>query len=489
MKTKEFISFALSLVMLVSTFSSFALTAEAEQNYKTARIKGIEYTYYIKDGTARVFCAFASSAIKNVVKIASKIKGKTVKTIDYIETRDSKAKTLIIPDCVERVGPTDRETLSGVMSFNLETIKIGKGLKTIKFNPFCCGKNFVVAKGNKKFSSEKGVLYNKSKTALYAYPADRKSKSVTIKKTVKTVKERAFCYSNIKTINLNNAEKVERDAFFRSKIEKIKLGAKLKIFTAEAFSNYEYTLKKVELNKNNKCFKLKNGVLFNKDYSKLVLYPPLKKGKTYHIPKTVKTVGKNAFYTDFDSKKLKKVIVPSSVTIVESGAFASDELEANIPSKVKKIGNRAYRKSGIKKAVFPKTVTSIGYEAFISCSNLKTVDMSKTKLKSIRDDTFCASGVTVVKFPKSLETIGRYAFCDTKLEKVTIPSSVKTVKLGAFFHCESFRQITVKGKNTELKYDCLSASYDDCPITIKAPKGSKAEKFAKKYNFIFKELK
>ncbi|MBQ7202739.1 MAG: leucine-rich repeat protein [Eubacterium sp.] len=469
MKTKvtKLLSVILTFVMLTSTLSAFAITANAEPAYKTTKIKGIAYTYYIKDGTACVLYATAGSSIKNVIKLASRIKGKKIKTIGYIETRESKAKTLIIPNCVERVGPTDRESLTGVTSFTLETIKIGTGLKTIKFNPFCCGKNFVVAKGNKHFSSEKGVLYNKNKTALYAYPADRKAKSVTIKRTVKTIKERAFCYSNVKTINLNNVEKVESDVFYRSKVTKVKLGAKLKYFTAEAFSNYEYSLKKIELNKKNKHFKLKNGVLFNKDCTKLVLYPPYRQGKTYRIPKTVKTVGKNAFYTDFDSKKLKKVIVPSSVTVVESGAFASDELEANIPSKVKIIGNRAYRGSGIKNAKLPKTVTSLGYEAFCSCFKLTSVDISKAKIKTIKQFTFCA----------------------TNVESVTIPKSVKTVKMYAF-DSDKLKRVTVKGKDTELKRYAIGnyAGYEEKP-TVVAPKGSKAEKFAKKYKFNFEVLK
>ena len=485
----------MALIMLVTSVSAFTLTANAYVEPKSASVDGVWFYYTVKDGKATIlYSADYNEPYKGkTFTFPSKIKGKKLVAIESFFLYSKTCKTMVIPDSVERLGSLKNgDFYAAISSDTVETIKIGKGLKTIKYNPFITGKKFIVSKDNKNFASEKGVIYNKKKTAIVAFPAGKKPKTYTLNKNVKVVKPFAFTWSVIKNINLNKVQKAYPEAFYGAEFKTVKLGKDAKSISAEAFTWCSY-ITKIQVNKNNKNFKVKNGVLFNKKGTKLVMFPKGKKKSAYTIPKKVNTVGKDAFAFCY---KLGKVSVPSSVTNIQSGAFNTYGLKVNLPKKVKKIGNRAYGSSNITKAAFPKTVTSIGYQAFCGCEKLKSVDMSKIKLKKIKQETFSFTSISSIKFPKGVEEIGYYAFGGTKLKTVTVPKSVKVIR-GFGFESDKLTKITVKGKDTELKAHALGYEYyyddevgDEVPrqITIVAPKGSKAEKFAKKYGFTFKAL-
>ena len=60
-----------------------------------------------------------------------------------------------------------------------------------------------------------------------------------------------------------------------------------------------------------------NGVLYNKDQTILLQYPKGKTNTSFEIPESVTSIGKYAFY--FAS--LSSIVIPSSVTTIELGAF------------------------------------------------------------------------------------------------------------------------------------------------------------------------
>lgn len=76
----------------------------------------------------------------------------------------------------------------------LKSITIPKNVKKLGAQVFYANpiKAFKVAKGNKYFSTKDGVLFNKKKTTLIAYPEEKTSKSYTIPSTVKTINASVF---------------------------------------------------------------------------------------------------------------------------------------------------------------------------------------------------------------------------------------------------------------------------------------------------------
>jgi len=78
------------------------------------------------------------------------------------------------------------------------------------------------------------------------------------------------------------------------------------------------SLTSIEVNSGNSSYSSKDGVLFNKDKTELILYPAGKQGQAYIIPKSVKTVRMRAFK---DCTNLTTVTIPNSVTKIEDDAF------------------------------------------------------------------------------------------------------------------------------------------------------------------------
>jgi len=103
------------------------------------------------------------------------------------------------------------------------------------------------------------------------------------------------------------------------------------------------------------------------------------------------------------------------------------------------------------KVTFPETlaITDIGQFAFSNFDyvakdpamgdEISEEDPTTTKQWFLGDDT-----ITEVVIPEGVETIGSYAFANlTKLEKVTLPSTLVRIEFGAFMGCTSLK--TVKG--------------------------------------------
>lgn len=75
-------------------------------------------------------------------------------------------------------------------------------------------------------------------------------------------------------------------------------------------------------------------------------------------------------------RRIKKVSIPDSVTLIEYGAFedCSNLREINIPDGVTSISDKAFCGcSRLRSITIPAGVTEIGYEAFYGCSGLSSI--------------------------------------------------------------------------------------------------------------------
>ena len=175
-----------------------------------------------------------------------------------------------------------------------------------------------------------------------------------------------------------------------------------------------------------------DGVLFNKDGSKLVAYPAAKQvpGGAYTMPAGVKEVASLAFNV------------------------ASATTKVNIPEGVRSIGSQAFKASGLTTVSLPESMRTIGANAFESCSGLAYVNIGGTS--SIGEKAFsqCPSLSTVNLRTdlNLLESVGAYAFSaeessdggddgsesgptatyNTAVQAIILPDSVTSVGTEAF---------------------------------------------------------
>ena len=178
---------------------------------------------------------------------------------------------------------------------------------------------------------------------------------------------------------------------------------------------------------------VEDGVLFNKDKTKIICYPAGKAGTSYTIPDSVTTIGYMAFGAH---KTLESITIPSSVTTIESYAF--------------------YNNTGLKNLVIPDSVTSLGETAFGGCSGLQSVDISDN-VTELLDSTFIdCSSLEQVELPENLERIRDTVFHEcSSLQEITIPAGVTRIGSAAFAGCASLDKVIYEGNAPEMFFSTV----------------------------------
>ena len=171
-------------------------------------------------------------------------------------------------------------------------------------------------------------------------------------------------------------------------------------------------------------------------------------GTTY----SVTTIGDNAFYT---CTSLTTINIPNSVTTIGDGAFSgcsgltSISVANNNPKYDSRNNCNAIIETatntlivGCKNTIIPNSVTSIGDNAFYTCTSLTTINIPNS-VTSIGDWAFCrCTNLTTIDIPNSVTYIGLEAFlsCES-LTTINIPNSVTSINAGAFRNCSSLSDI------------------------------------------------
>lgn len=102
-------------------------------------------------------------------------------------------------------------------------------------------------------------------------------------------------------------------------------------------------------------------------------------------------------------------------------------------------------------------VTSIGENAFFSCKSLTSITLPNS-VKRIKMGAFIfCSSLTSITIPNSVTTIedNAFLFC-SKLTSITIGNSVKSIGYCAFENCESLTEITIPNSVKSLGYEVFN---------------------------------
>ena len=319
--------------------------------------------------------------------------------------------------------------------------------------------NSVTSIGTKAFyncDSLTSITIPDSVTSIgnYAFEDCERLASVTIPDSVTSIGDWAFVFCDSLT--------------------SVTIGNSVTSIGTKAFYNCD-NLEKITVDINNKYYSNDEyGVLFNKDKTTLIQYPMGNTRTAYTIPDFVTSIGAYAFY---DCDRLTSVTIPDSVTSIGNDAFGycKSLTSITIPDSVTSIGYGAfYCCISLTSVTIGNSVTSIGGHAFYYCISLTSVTIGNS-VTSIGDGAFydCDS-LTSVTIPDSVTNIGICAFywCGS-LTSITIPDSVTIIGMDAFNDCDNLEKITVDINNKYYSNDEYGVLFNKAKTTlIQYPNGN-----------------
>lgn len=366
-------------------------------------------------------------------------------------TDSSKINKIIIEKGITNVGKYAFWGLG-----NLVSVEISDTVTNIGEEAFSNCKdlsNINVSKENQNYISENGILFNKNRTEIIIYPSGKKEEEYVIPSTVKKIKKQAFSRNNLRSIKMQDGiETIEKSAFEYSKLletiyivdtvkdidswafsyckklknvhipkgirylaqymfdscvslESIDIPSNIKIIRSDAFKGC-IKLKSINVNLENQYYSSENGILFNKDKTKIEIYPEGIENREYQVPDTISKIGDYAFK---ENKYLRKIVLTDKVTLIGRESF----------------GNM----KNLKDIKIPDSVTSIDLDAFKGCKELIDFELPDTVNKyggNILDDailnyivdmntTTQTIEIDMPKILKKVKSVGDILYTDKNL--------------------------------------------------------------------------
>lgn len=225
------------------------------------------------------------------------------------------------------------------------------------------------------------------------------------------------------------------------------------------------------------------------------------------LPQSLEMVGDYAFY---QCSSLKSISIPERTLAIGMYSFygCSKLMQVDIGERFNKLGDYAFygctslckmnvdtlNENFVMKAdTLYSRNKKTAYQYLVGISGSAKLVSGVTR---IQKGAFAYGRFTTIKMPKSLKTVGADAFSNCKkLKKLTLSSGVRTIGSRAFYHCTKLRNVAVSGKVKKIgtralgyclkkkmtaKGDAVWSVGRMKKFTIKVTKNSAAWKYAKR---------
>lgn len=188
------------------------------------------------------------------------------------------------------------------------------------------------------------------------------------------------------------------------------------------------------------------------------------------VPTGLTTIGPNAFA--FCCNLSGNITIPGNINTIGVGAFSEcTGLSGNltISDGVQMINQYAFGGcSGLQLVSIPKSVTAVGHNPFLRCTNLTSIEVETTNVGGYSsEDGMLRSSTTLIacpcmkegpiSIPSGITTIGTYAFAYCSLDgPLAIPSGVAIIKDNAFVGCSRLNgPLSISGTVTSIGADAF----------------------------------
>lgn len=349
------------------------------------------------------------------------------------------------PEKLERIGI---HSFSNCTS--LPSIKIPANVSSIDGSAFFgCDRieKFEIDEANQHFTVIVGVIFNKEKTKIIAFPSGSKVKHYNIPDGVKIIGKSAFSSAEIESISLpDSLEVIEEDAFgFCINLTKLDIPDSVTEIGEQAFKNC-VNLQKISLSKN---ITILRRLLFAGCRNLKVLEVPssvkiideVALGWAYNLENLILNEGLIEIKDDFKLTKIRKLKIPKTVEKIQSGlpifgdsVFHKFEYDVNEDNpNFKSIDGSLYSKDMSRLiAIFPKNKTSFKVPFGV---------------KIIEDFVFSYVNIEEIILPNTVTSIKHRCFEHNKiLKKVILPSSLQQIDFRAFDECVNLGIIEIEAK-------------------------------------------
>lgn len=311
---------------------------------------------------------------------------------------------------------------------------------------------------------------------------------VTLNEGLVHIGSGVFSNCNIISIDLPDSLVSVKNAAFAgcSNLQSVHIPAGLVVIEGSPF--YGSGLAAFTVSGMNPVFTVIDGVLFNKNQTELLLYPPKRADSAYNVPNDVIAIGDHAFYDNWyvqsislpsglltigerafssclaltsinlpttlqslgeealsRTTSLKQVTLPSSIDAIPDSLFNLSGLTSiKLPDSITTIGDGAFSQCyDLESVELPDSLTHIGASVFYDCFNLQRLDLPDSVV-SIGSGAFSRSGLIQIDLPEALTTISSYLFSGcSSLIAVTIPENVSTIENYAFYGCSLMQSFFV----------------------------------------------
>lgn len=276
-----------------------------------------------------------------------------------------------------------------------------------------------------------------------AFSSCRNLESIDLPNSVESIGEYAFayCYAMTNFYFPRNVSHVDQFTFYRS--------PNITAFMCSGSNPYMKTV---------------NGVLYSRDMTRLMLYPPAAAATTFDIPETVTRIEAGAFYS---SANLTQVNFPESVTWMGPSAMRNCDnlVSLYLPDGIQHIGPACfYDCDKLSDLHLPAALDTICNGIGSNCLALGELVIPRN-VKYIDDYAFIdATGLTGIIFEEGscLEAIGTRSFDGTSLVSVDLPSSLKKIGGQVFGNCAMLKHAHLGDNLTEMG----GATFWNCPSIV-----------------------